>query len=91
MTSEQKQELRDAAGEIERAAHERSLEVALAAVAAVFERLDGQELRDALAHLVAGLDQEVRQQAVVTLAILQSIGISEGDPMLTPLRDRAFR
>lgn len=54
----------------------------------VFGRLDGQELRDEIARLIARLDEEVRRQVVVTLAILQSIGVGAEDPMLAPLRDR---
>jgi hypothetical protein len=89
LTSEQRQTLADAADEIERSTHERSLEFALATVADIFDRLDGQALRDALVHLVARLDEEVRRQAVVTSVIIQSVGVAAEDPMLTQLHERA--
>jgi hypothetical protein len=80
-------DLQEAADRMKIAAKERSLELAMRAVASLFRRYEGNELRDAAVQLVAELDLEVRSKSVLALLLLERHGVGP-DEMLERLADR---
>lgn len=79
------------ARDIQAATHERSLELSLAVVCDLFERLSGDDLRDAIVRLVAELENEARLKSVLAVSILRSSGIAASSPILASLIERAER
>ena len=88
VNAEQLAEIRAGTAEQMLAARERSLEAALGVVGCLFDRLEGDELRDGVVRVVAELEREVRIGAMLAAHCMAMSGIALDDARMTPVLER---